>query len=56
MNAKFKATTQFNNDGDVFAYRSEAARLRSETVKAAIKAFFKRSGEQDAQTANCRAA
>ncbi|MGH1360675.1 MAG: hypothetical protein ACRBC3_18095 [Burkholderiaceae bacterium] len=46
-----ESSTQFNNHDDVFAYRSQAARLRSEAVKSALKGLLARTKAQFAQKA-----
>ena len=33
MNSNLNSSTQFSNDADLFAYRGQAARLRSQAIK-----------------------
>lgn len=39
MNTQLNSTSQLNNDADVFAYRGQAARLRSEELRKLAAGF-----------------
>ena len=63
MNTTPNTPAQLNQDNDVFAYRAQATRLRSEAVKSAIKtvlnrtrAQFKQTCEQNDPAQTCQAA
>ncbi|MFK7964915.1 MAG: hypothetical protein AB8C46_13210 [Burkholderiaceae bacterium] len=52
MNTNLNSTSQFSNDADVFAYRGQAARLRSEEVRKLFARFTAWFGAAKANAAN----
>lgn len=61
MKANTDTTTRINLDNDVFAYRSQATRLRSEAVRRAFRSMldqtraqFFRGADKPCHAAECR--
>lgn len=52
MNSNLNSTTQFSNDADVFAYRGQATRLRSEELRKLAASFAAWIGTVKSNAAN----